>query len=62
MANNVYSNYQEANTMDKGNGYKLAALDNRDGLLRDISKYENEMRRKIGQDVVLNAYTKESDR
>ena len=42
MANNVYSNYQEANAMDKGNRYKLAALNNRDELLKDILKYENE--------------------
>jgi hypothetical protein len=41
--------------------YQLASLDNQIDILNVISKYESELKSKLGQEVVLIAYTK-SDR
>ena len=40
--------------------YKLVSLGNQDEVIKDITKYETELKKKIGQDIVLIAYTKET--
>ena len=40
--------------------YKIASLNNKDDIIRDISKYESDLKKKLGQDVVLIAYSKEN--
>lgn len=39
--------------------YKIVALNSQDEVIKDITKYEMELKKKVGQDVVLIAYTKE---
>jgi hypothetical protein len=46
--------------MEQSNNYRLAAFNNSQDLLEDIARYESEMKRKLGQEVVLIAYTKDS--
>jgi hypothetical protein len=46
--------------MEQNNGYRLASFNNSQDLLKDISRYESDMERKLGQEVVLIAYTKDS--
>ena len=41
------------------NLYKLVSLTSQDEVIRDITKYETELRNKVGQDFVLIAYTKD---
>ena len=39
--------------------YKLESLPNQAEVIKDITKYENELKKKVGKDVVLIAYTKD---
>lgn len=41
------------------NKYKLVSLASRDEVINDITKYEMELRNKVGQEIVLIAYTKD---
>jgi hypothetical protein len=42
------------------NSYKLVSLASQDEVIKDITKYENELEKKVGQDIVLIAYTKDT--
>ncbi len=42
--------------------YKLAALAGESDIIQDISKYEEELKMKMKQEVVLIAYTRESEK
>jgi len=42
------------------NMYNLISLANQDDVIKDITKYENELKAKVGQDVVLIAYSKDT--
>lgn len=42
--------------------FRLAALANSEDLLRDITKFEHELAKKIGSDVVLVAYTRDRNK
>ncbi|MCR4436930.1 MAG: hypothetical protein QHH06_12405 [Clostridiales bacterium] len=39
--------------------YRLASLAKQDDLINEISRYENELTKRTGQDIVLIAYSKE---
>lgn len=40
--------------------FELAPLSQNNDIINDLSKYENELKKKMGKDVVLIAYTKEA--
>lgn len=40
--------------------YNLIPLTNQDDVINDITRYENELKKKVGQDVVLIAYSKDT--
>lgn len=42
------------------NLYKLVSLASQDEVIKDITKYEIELKKKVGQDIVLIAYTKDT--
>lgn len=42
------------------NNYNLISLANQDEVIHDITRYENELKQKVGQDVVLIAYAKDT--
>lgn len=41
------------------NMYKIDWLPNQDDVIKDITQYEIELKRKVGKEVVLIAYTKD---
>ena len=42
------------------NNYNLISLANQDDVIHDITRYENELKQKVGQDVVLIAYSRDT--
>jgi hypothetical protein len=42
------------------NSYRLVSLASQDEIIEDITKYEIELEKKVGQDIVLIAYTKDT--